>query len=142
MVQVEFYTELDERMLQYVVIAACFQGRWLFCKHKSRTAYELPGGHIKEGESARQAAERELWEETGAIAYNMIPSGFYSVSDPEKHAQKGYGALYYAEITRLGPLPPYEIEAVALFQELPECWTYPEIQPKLLHKIAEQQRRR
>ena len=46
---------------------------------------------------------------------------------------------YAAEITRLGPLPPMEIERIELFDQLPdkERWTYPAIQPLLVKTVME-----
>ncbi len=40
---------------------------------------EVPSGYIDEGESAKQAAIRELKEETGYIAKNVIDLGTYSL---------------------------------------------------------------
>lgn len=37
----------------------------------------------------------------------------------------------------LGQIPPLEIERIELFDSLPNNWTYPEIQPKLLQKAFE-----
>lgn len=45
--------------------------------------------------------------------------------------------LYTAEITKFGELNS-EIEHIVLTDELPQSWTYPEIQPGL---IAEARRR-
>jgi 8-oxo-dGTP pyrophosphatase MutT (NUDIX family) len=39
---------------------------------------ELPGGHVDEGESPEQAARKELREETGFIANDLIPLGALS----------------------------------------------------------------
>lgn len=36
---------------------------------------ELPGGHVDDGESPEQAARKELREETGFIAQDLIPLG-------------------------------------------------------------------
>ena len=54
--------------LKYSVIAAQYRGKWIFCRHKARTTWEIPGGHIEPGETSDQAAFRELWEETGLTA--------------------------------------------------------------------------
>ena len=43
--------------------------------------------------------------------------------------------LYYADIAKFDELPGYEIEKIELFDKLPDNWTYPEIQPKLLEKV-------
>lgn len=41
------------------------RGRALLCRNKGRDYWFLPGGHIEPGESARDAAARELVEEAG-----------------------------------------------------------------------------
>lgn len=43
--------------------------------------------------------------------------------------------LYFADIFTFGKLPALEIEEVKLFDVLPENWTYPLIQPKLLKEV-------
>jgi len=46
-----------------------------------------------------------------------------------------YGLLYFAEVTELGELPPFEMEARELFESIPDCLTYPDIQPQLMNKV-------
>jgi len=48
---------------------------------------ELPSGHVEEGETPEQAARKELLEETGYIAGEMIPLGALS-SDPGRLANQ------------------------------------------------------
>ena len=50
---------------KYVVILSEYQGKILLSQHKSRTTWETQGGHIEPGETAKQAAVREIGEESG-----------------------------------------------------------------------------
>lgn len=45
--------------------------------------------------------------------------------------------LYYAEIEEFTGSLDYEIEKVELLKNLPERWTYPEIQPKLVKRVMQ-----
>jgi 8-oxo-dGTP diphosphatase len=132
MLEVKFYKEADDNLLKFAVIATRSNGKWVFCKHKDRDTYECPGGHREEGESIVDTARRELWEETGAIDFSLCPVCVYSVSDENRET---FGMLYYSEINVLGKLPELEIEKIELFDDLPEKWTYPAIQPKLIEKV-------
>ena len=62
MKQVAFYEKADDELLQFAVIAAKYQGRWVLCKHKERSTWEFPGGHREAGETIEAAAVRELTE--------------------------------------------------------------------------------
>jgi len=118
--------------LKYVVICARFQNQWLFVRHKKRTTWEIPGGHIEAGENPDQAAARELNEETGAEKFDLIPISDYSVTMAD---QTSYGRLYFAEISQMGTLPPSEIAEVVHLETMPDQQTYPQIQPKLLNLV-------
>ncbi len=39
--------------------------RFLMVWHKKRNGWEMPGGHVEEGETSEQAAAREFLEEAG-----------------------------------------------------------------------------
>lgn len=56
--------------------------------------YTLPGGHIDEGESPKVAARRELREETGYSAREMIKLR-YAYSHPAISTRKSYTFLAY-----------------------------------------------
>ena len=58
---------------KYSVIMAKHKGQWLYVRHKERTTWEIPGGHIEDGETPMEAAGRELQEETGAICFDLTP---------------------------------------------------------------------
>lgn len=70
---VNFYEEADDSLLKFAVIIARTEGKYVFCKHKSRDTLEVPGGHREPGEVIGETAKRELYEETGAVDYSIEP---------------------------------------------------------------------
>ncbi len=46
---VKFYDSVDDKLLKLAVIVSKSNGKWVFCKHKKRTTYEIPGGHREHG---------------------------------------------------------------------------------------------
>lgn len=116
----------------FVVIAARYNGKWLYVRHKERKTYEMPGGHIEAGEDYSAAAKRELFEETGAKDCVLDFVSVYTVKIAEKLSA---GYLFYAEVKELLELPDYEIAEVKLFDGLPEDLTYPLIQPHLFEHV-------
>lgn len=133
---VQFPETYRDSELKYAVILAKYNGKYVFVKHRERETLEVPGGHREPGENIAQTAERELYEETGAVKYSLQQIFPYKVNE--------FGMLFYAEITELGELPQSEIEQVVLLDEPPKelsRWTYPEIQPELLQKIESELRK-
>lgn len=141
MTKVKFYEEAEDEKLKFAVIISKYQGKWVFCKHKDRDTYEVPGGHREADEAIAETANRELKEETGAIEYELIPLCVYSVSgntrDGEYIKEESFGMLYFADIYSFEEELYHEIAEVILTEQLPERWTYPNIQPALMEKAAE-----
>ena len=141
MLEVKFYDSAEDGLLKFAVIIAKHNGKWVFCKHRDRNTYEIPGGHRESNESILETAKRELEEETGARRYSITPICIYSVTGKNRVNQTGdetFGMLFYAEIESFSNELDREIELIRLFDTLPTAWTYPLIQPLL---IKEHQRR-
>ncbi|WP_409062414.1 NUDIX hydrolase [Streptomyces sp. SYP-A7185] len=81
---------------------------------RRRRTWELPGGTIEPGESPRQAAARELLEETGQQA--DAPSRFAGYAQfmlrPDQRLE--YGALFIGNVAR--PQPLRDNEEVSAFR--------------------------
>ncbi len=130
--EVRFYDSAVDELFRFAVIIAKYDGKYIFCKHKARDTYEIPGGHREVGENINDTARRELYEETGALDFDIRPVCVYSVTAPDNFdGAETFGMLFYAEIYTLESELHSEIEKIIITSDLPENWTYPEIQPKL-----------
>lgn len=130
---VKFYDKVDDRLLKFAVILAKTEGKYVFCKHKERDTWEIPGGHREPNEVIFDTAKRELCEETGAVEFAIKPICVYSViAENNFDGAETFGMLYYADINSFENELHSEIEKIVITDKFPEAWTYPEIQPELM----------
>lgn len=136
MVKVDFkpYREISEVYVKYAVIVARYGDAFVFVKHRERTTWEIPGGHIEAGESAYEAAERELSEETSAVSFSIIPVALYSVS---RDGATTYGGLFFADIVSFSESLLFETSEVSIQPIMPASLTYPDIQPLLFRFVVD-----
>ena len=133
--KIEFYDfgEIENDKLKYAVIVSRHKNKLILVRHEERVTWEIPGGRREPNEEIFDTAKRELQEETGAKDFTIEKVALYSV---DRDGEKSYGGLFYAEIKEFGDLQ-YEIAETREFELLPKNLTYPEIQPKLLEKVEE-----
>ena len=119
---------------RFVVIFARYKDKWLYCRAKERDAFETAGGHIEQGETTLAAAKRELYEESGAVKFDITPVFDYSV-----HIQTGYsnGQVFFARIHELGDIPDFEMAEIKLFDTIPDKMRFPIILPVLYERVKE-----
>ncbi len=109
----------DESEYTRVVCVSKYKGKYVFCYNKKRNGWEIPGGHIEEGETWEEAAKREMYEETGATKIEVTPISVYKIST--------FGLLCYCEILEMDELPKeFEMEKILFSDSLPDNLTYPE----------------
>lgn len=133
MTEVKFYDSVSDELLKFAVIISKTNGKWVFCKHKERDTYEVPGGHREENEDILDTARRELYEETGALKFDLKPICVYSVTAEDNfNGRETFGFLCYADIYEFEEKLHNEIEKIIVTDQLIDNWTYPLIQPALL----------
>jgi len=116
------------REYHFAVIFSMYKNKWLFCRHKDRREFETAGGHIENGETPLQAAKRELYEETGAVKYNIKPLFDYRIGTAN-------GQVFFAEISKLEELPKFEMVEIKLFDTIPSEIRFPQLLPLLFEKV-------
>ncbi len=123
---------IDEGKLTYVVIGTREGDNWIFVRHRDRISWEMPAGHIEPGETADQAAVRELYEETGTVDSTLNYLCDYEV---QVNNNTEYGRLYGAYVVSREELPEHEIGEIRFDKKLPDNLTYPEVQKVLFKKL-------
>ncbi|MBE6153998.1 MAG: NUDIX domain-containing protein [Firmicutes bacterium] len=117
---------LDSELTRVICVSE-YNGKWVYSRHKERGTWEIPGGHIEEGETWLEAAKRELYEETGAIDVVIEPICLYKIST--------FGILCYAKIIKFDKIPDFEMEEIGLFDSEPDNLTYKDAHHLFLEKV-------
>lgn len=125
----------EEKEYTRVVCVCKYKDKFVFSYNKKRNGWEIPGGHIEQGETWQDAAQREMYEETGATKIKLEPVCVYKIST--------FALLCYCEILELEELSKeYEMSKIMLSDELPDNLTFPdafklyfEIVKKYLNKV-------
>ena len=89
------YTEVGAARFAVVLARAAAGVTLVFSRY--RRVWELPGGLIDAGESARDCAAREFREETSGVAANLEWLGLVEINDGSTH----FGAVYRCTAAQL-----------------------------------------
>lgn len=118
----------EEKEYTRVVCVCKYKDKFVFSYNKKRNGWEIPGGHIEQGETWQDAAKREMYEETGATKIKLEPVCVYKIST--------FALLCYCEILEIEELSQeYEMSKIMLSDELPDNLTFPDAF-KLYFKIV------
>lgn len=116
-VQLSFEDHPFSKEPKHVWIICRYQDQWLLTKHKDR-GMEFPGGKVENGETAEEAAIREVKEETGAEVDDLVYIAQYHVEGKGGTVTKN---VYYAKISTLTEQEHYyETYGPVLFRHLPK----------------------
>ena len=63
--KVSFYESVAKHDLKFAVIISRYLKQWVFCKHKQRKTFEIPGGHRENGESIEALSLIHIWNRLG-----------------------------------------------------------------------------
>ncbi len=106
---------------KHVLVICRYKNKWLLTKHKER-GLEFPGGKVENGETAQQAAIREVEEETGGLVQKIRYIGQYFVDGKRQAVVKN---VYYAIIEKLVVKDSYfETDGPHLLKKLPKNVKY------------------
>lgn len=116
-VKLSFQKEPFSTQPKHVWVICRCKGQWLLTMHKER-GLEFPGGKVEAGETAREAAIREVNEETGGIVEDISYVGQYFVAGKGGDVIKN---VYFANVGRLADQETYyETNGPVLIFDLPK----------------------
>lgn len=106
-------SQLDSDMykpLLFTFLVIRHNQNFLLVYHRQRQTWELPGGHIESGESARDCANRELLEETDQKVEHLEFRAVLKLHD-ETEDRFFFSALFLGELP--SPTPFRENEEIS-----------------------------
>lgn len=105
--------EINHDAIQFAIMLTTFKDKFIIIHNSKRGGWEIPGGNRESGETMLETASRELYEETGAVEFELTPYGIYKLNG-------SLGMVFYAKVEVLEELPKSEITEIKFEDNLPE----------------------
>lgn len=116
-VKLSFQDHPFSKAPKHVWVICKYENKWLLTEHSTR-GLEFPGGKVEKGESAREAAIREVKEETGGIVKDLHYIAQYFVRGKSDTIIKN---VYFAPIELLTEQSTYyETHGPVLLDKIPD----------------------
>ena len=117
------------------IIAIRHSQDFLLVYHRTRKEWELPGGRIEEGESPRDCAVRELFEETGQSVECLAFKAILKLRDGSDN-RISFGALYSGSLAVPAPFrESEEISRIAFWDGKTDIGYVDEIDAALINLL-------
>lgn len=142
-VLLEYLKITEDEIVNYDNVTGAFaivnvKGYYLIGFNNWRKQWEFPAGGIEEGESAREAAVRELYEETHQKNKNMEFKGLFKIKKPNGEIK--YQAVFLCYQDELNPFEKAdndEMDKIMLWDLKENIGYVDEIDLKILEMICE-----
>lgn len=109
---IDFLKVKETEINQYQPVAGSFaviqcHAMYLLCYNKWRKQWELPADQREEGETAKECAIRELYEETGQELQDLLFKGLLKVRN-RRDGNIKYNPVYFSAVKELQPFAENE----------------------------------
>ncbi len=119
---------MSRKRIRAVAIFVRSHGRYAAIMHSERDGIEIPAGHIERGETTRDAAFRELKEETGLKVHKLTRLGelpgdtgivafFAKATGEMRSSSEGY-AFWATKQDLLGPMATFAKSNAVGFEKI------------------------
>lgn len=120
----EFIKATEEEIYNYHPVAGSFavikcEDKYLLCYNVWREQWELPAGSREDGETSKECAIRELYEETGQVATNLKFQGLLK-SKKIINGKIKYNPVYLGEMEELQPFKENEETSKIMLWDIKE----------------------